>query len=542
MQPMSRSDETERQLAAQGVNESINRLVMRLAVRAETLPESIAHASFVSIRDVTDGLLRLDHQVIYGRRGTGKTHAFRNLESVVDKQNDLPIYIDLRTVGSSGGLYGDTTLSRTIRGTQLLIDVLDAVHSRMLAAAIEDERFEGLLPHLDAIAEAASRVRVEGSYSETTEDSSSAEEDKESALDAELNVRTGWPTAKLRGKRGKTAVRKVATKTVRNRTGSEVPRILFGRLNGALQVALSSIAPVRIWILLDEWSSIPTDLQPILADLLRRGVFPVRGITVKIGAIERRTKFTERSEGNSDILGIELGSDTAAAINLDEHLTESVDRRRFFSELIFRHLQAMLQDDHGKRLRFPVAQDLVKVMFHANGLEEFVRASEGVPRDAIQIASLSAQQARHRPISVSDIHSAARKFYLQDKEAAIAGNTAAEATWRKLIRDIVEHQRSRAFLVRRDRINVSNGLLDLHDARLIHLMKPGLHTKKEPGQMFDGYCLDFGSYVTILEEAELMRVYSANGRIWNISDGESLLSDNFDRELIFSPPTPSRKK
>ncbi len=49
-------------------------------------------------------------------------------------------------------------------GSQLLIDVLDAVHSRLFAAAVEDERFEGLLPHLDAIAEAVTQVRVEGSY------------------------------------------------------------------------------------------------------------------------------------------------------------------------------------------------------------------------------------------------------------------------------------------------------------------------------------------------------------------------------------------
>jgi hypothetical protein len=421
---------------------------------------------------------------------------------LVDKQNDLPVYVDLRTVGSSGGLYGDSTLSRTVRGTQLLIDVLDAVHSRLLAAAVDDERFEGLLPHLDAIAEAATRVRVEGSYSQTTENTTSNSDETESGAEVNVSASVGWPKVGLKGKRAKKAARTAAQKISQTRSGSEVPRILFGPLSKALQGAASSIEPSRIWILLDEWSSIPTDLQPILADLLRRGVFPVLGITVKIGAIERRSKFTERIESSSDYLGIELGSDTAAAINLDEHLIDSIDRRRFFSELIFRHLKAMLRDDHGKQLIFPCAQDLVKVMFQMHGLDEFIRAAEGVPRDAIQIASLAAQQARSRPISVKDVQTAARKFYLQDKEAAIAGNTTAEATWRKLIKDIVESQRSRAFLVRRDRINLSGGVLDLHEARLLHLMSPGLHAKKNPGEMFDGYCLDFGSYVTILEDVE----------------------------------------
>ena len=75
---------------------------------------------------------------------------------------------------------------------------------------------------------------------------------------------------------------------------------------------------------------------------------------------------------------------------------------------------------------------------------------------------------------------AARKFYLQDKEAAIAGNTAKlAATWRKLIGDIVEGQRSGAFLVRRDRRNLSGGVLDLHDARLIPSHEPRASYKEE---------------------------------------------------------------
>jgi hypothetical protein len=70
--------------------------------------------------------------------------------------------MDLRTVGSTGGLYGDTTQPISVRGTQLLIDVLEAIHPGPLARAIDDEAFEGLLGHLDGIAEAATEVRVEG--------------------------------------------------------------------------------------------------------------------------------------------------------------------------------------------------------------------------------------------------------------------------------------------------------------------------------------------------------------------------------------------
>ena len=39
------------------------------------------------------------------------------------------------------------------------------------------------------------------------------------------------------------------------------------------------------WILLDEWSTVPGDIQPYLADLVRRAMFSVPNISVKIAAI-----------------------------------------------------------------------------------------------------------------------------------------------------------------------------------------------------------------------------------------------------------------
>ena len=55
-------------------NESLNRLVMRIAIRADQLKREMAEKAFVEVRDVTLGLQRMemDHQIVYGR-GAGKT-------------------------------------------------------------------------------------------------------------------------------------------------------------------------------------------------------------------------------------------------------------------------------------------------------------------------------------------------------------------------------------------------------------------------------------------------------------------------------------
>lgn len=57
-------------------------------------------------------------------------------------------------------------------------------------------------------------------------------------------------------------------------------RVHFASTGNALNDILRCISPRSIWIILDEWSEIPLDIQPYLADLIRRSVFHLRNITV----------------------------------------------------------------------------------------------------------------------------------------------------------------------------------------------------------------------------------------------------------------------
>ena len=76
------------------------------------------------------------------------------------------------------------------------------------------------------------------------------------------------------------------------------------------------------------------DLQPYLADLVRRSLFPVREITVKIAAIEYRSRFQLRPEAG-DYIGIELGADVSTDVNLDDFMVFDNDElraREFFKK------------------------------------------------------------------------------------------------------------------------------------------------------------------------------------------------------------------
>ncbi|MEQ6902020.1 ATP-binding protein [Nocardioides sp. YIM 152588] len=492
--------------------------------------------TYVDIAPVTNGLATVDHQVVYGRRGTGKTHTLQHLAHELEGQGDLPIYLDLRRIGSANGIYGDPSQGVRSRGTRLLIDVLEAVHSELLLRAIEDDRFGALLEFLDPLADAAAAVRVQGTVSATDEHEIEDEDSRLSQSDASIAL-SPRPTAAMSSKREKRSAQRARRTQKSSYQGVEEHFVHFGILGRAISDATTSIEPSRLWILLDEWSSVPLDLQPLLADLLRRTFFTIQGLTVKIGATERRSRFVERrTNAAAGYVGLELGSDTAAALDLDEHLLMQEDgdhAQMFFSELIFKHIQDLLRsmDKH-----LPgTTNDLIAEMFSHGALKEWVRSAGGVPRDAINILGLAASRAGDRRISLEDVQLAARQFYLRDKEASLAGNPKAERLWGKLQSEIVLSQRSRTFLVRRVASGPPESVLDLYDARLIHLLRQGLRSNKHPGQLFDGYAVDYGTYIDAMARIDLENAWSAASTPWVYQRGQAVLPDTFDSRVIIDP-------
>ena len=83
----------------------LNQSFMRIPRRAENTDRGTLAATYVNAGSFSAMLHSTDHQVLYGRRGTGKTHALQHLSDLIERTGDLSVYLDLRTIGSSGGTY-----------------------------------------------------------------------------------------------------------------------------------------------------------------------------------------------------------------------------------------------------------------------------------------------------------------------------------------------------------------------------------------------------------------------------------------------------
>jgi Cdc6-like AAA superfamily ATPase len=95
----------------------INNAILKVSRRAEANDRAYLANTFVDVGPLFTLLSNRDHQILYGRRGTGKTHILSYLADSVESNEDIAIQIDMRTVGSSGGIYSDPAIMVTERAT-----------------------------------------------------------------------------------------------------------------------------------------------------------------------------------------------------------------------------------------------------------------------------------------------------------------------------------------------------------------------------------------------------------------------------------------
>jgi hypothetical protein len=473
------------------LNYQVNAAFLGVQRRAEAVDRQTLVQTFVDIGALFAVLSSPDHQIVYGRRGTGKTHALLYVaESAKKKEGSIPVYVDLRSIGSSGGLYADTSIPIPERATRLLLDVLGSIHETLLTYAVDSAMdLAAVGPALDELASSATEIEVLGEVQIESRQVEGREQQDSSSSKLALEKS---PVLHLDSTSGSKSSSEAEMKFARS--GTTRYRVHFGSASKALADLVKAVKPNRLLFILDEWSAIPIELQPYLADLIRRALFPVPGITVKIAAIEQRSNF--KTGSHSDYTGIEIGADASADVDLDDYMVFDNDANRavqFFQELLFRHYKS----ESTAKPDFDTSDELVQAAFtQRNAFEDFVKAAEGVPRDAFNVLSIAAQRSMNDKISIPIIRGAARTWFQRDKEGAVRSNSDAQDLLHWIIDRVIAHRRARAFLLES---KTRHGLIDaLFDARLLHVMKRSISGQEEAGVRYDAYKLDYGCYVDLL--------------------------------------------
>jgi hypothetical protein len=283
--------------------------------------------------------------------------------------------------------------------------ILAALYPIAVAALDTVRHSHEITVRLDDFQNAISSVKITGTVESETTTSVEASDKSGGSMSAEVSKS---PSAKLEAILERSL--KIGDSSRCKSSGTESLHIDFGNVQAALAGLIEVIGAQRLWLLIDEWSEVPLELQPYLADLIRRTILPAQRCVVKIAAIEHRSNFILRG-GRGEYKGFELGADISANLNLDDFLVFDADEQRsiqFFKNLIFRHY--LKSESVDASIKSP--DELVHAIFtQVNVFQEFVRAVEGVPRDALNLAATVATKAFGKKITMQHVRDSARDWY-----------------------------------------------------------------------------------------------------------------------------------
>jgi len=458
--------------------------VSRILQRSERqIDQQKLVASFVDV-GILPQLLNTNNQIFYGRRGTGKTHVLRVLQTrLAEDGNRVVVYIDARTLGSTSQ-FSDASISMPTRCLALFRYILSPIHNELLEYIVENPP-----KHANKALEATDRL----SEAITAPTKTYFEKDLVGATAAIAS------NPKVDVKLEMSSESKAETKRLYEVSSQD--KVIFPALHDALRETLE-LSGAELFVLLDEWSSLPTELQPYLAEFLRRGVLPVQRATLKIAALEHRSRFTNFSDSMS--FGFEVGADISTAPDLDDYYVFDRNPEQLvsaYADMLLRHLQIDLPEGYlQENYSIMTGDNLSSRLFTERGtFKELARAAEGVVRDLINIftqAFFHAHRRGRETIDMKAVVEGARQWFEQDKHTHL--DEDMQLILRKIVDEVIGKRKARSFLLPRE-LQRHPMIQKLFDSRVLHQMQRGYADKDNPGVRYNIYSLDYGTYVDLMD-------------------------------------------
>lgn len=450
---------------------------------------------------VETGLLpqldNVNNQVVYGRRGTGKSHILQVLGLRRNRTyGDLAVYIDMRLLGSAQA-FVEPNRPLSVQCIGLYKDLLLLVWEHLQAAATD--------PHRNADVDVMARISDLGDAithvaQVTASRQVSAERTTTATAGSNVGGEIGWRAASVTA--GLSVEEHSANKLAIAYDEVFRDTVVFADVQKLLDAAINALQVPQLILLIDEWTALSPEVQPFMAEFIKRTLLPSPHITVKIASLEYRSKLSVPTERNNRI-GFEVGGDISAVLDLDDYYVYERNPDQVvecFEELLYRHVRNELPDGYLELAKVDSSVSLRQALFseHATFVE-LVRASEGVVRDFINIfnaAFFDAQRRGRDRVDVKGVREAARKWYETDKAVNLSEDQHLVLS--RIITEVIGRKHARSFML--ERSHGSHPMIQsLFDYRVIHLIQKGYSDRDNPGVRYNVYTLDYGTYVDLIQ-------------------------------------------
>lgn len=482
-------------------DESIRRCIGALAnnIRAENLD----YTSFIDIYAGEDNITNIDNvnnTVIYGRRGSGKTHLLRALRERMSgnfkERRNFPVYIDLRRIiplvsSAAGSADGEAIL------------IFKYVVQQVSLALAENVSDIFSLNEFDP----ANRLAIEVRHNELVEvfksiylefDGRKFSKPAAALQISEEEIKSLGASANLSANPSLNGKIDFQKKIAGNSTQDSYISILD--IANKFEELIVSLDLSRITILLDEWSEINSTTQLYLAEIIKKS-FAAIAVTIKIAAIPNRTNLGIKTD--EKYIGLEDGGDIQG-YPLDMRYVFEANKtqtRNFFNDLLYKHLHAINSKVVDKLIKDnkTTSAKLINLFFANVALNEILIASAGIPRDFMSLLITSydkfliSSKTAAKRISVSNLRIAHISWYETDKKEQIDKHPVERQLLQEIVAEVIEKKKSIHFLIPSKHAQ-NKHIQNLIDFRVMHLRKNGYSHKDHPGASYNVYSIDYGCF------------------------------------------------
>jgi hypothetical protein len=417
--------------------------------------------------DFSGNLERLkakQHQIIFGRRGSGKSCLLVHFKNSISDKETLEIYIEADEIKRLG--YPDIL-------TRLLLSIMEKIKASRnwrqkitLLKSPLNRNIKSLRKLLDQAEER--NVKQE----ENTSSNFSAKGEK--------GLFSGsYGRSNSVGKLSEFQEKKLDT----------LERYLSDYKN-SLKDELKRRKLKTVYILLDDFYLIKKDRQPDVVDYLHR---LVRGteMYLKIGTVKHRTTLVRNDE---QTIGVVLNQDIEP-INLDRTLENLVAPTQFLSNLL-----------NSLGAKVGLSNPTID-LFNSQAFEKLVIASGGVPRDFLTIlvdAIENAVSQGKNHVTPTNVWKSAISFSYQNKLKDLRVDVGVDAqSIERIFRDILKFclvdKKRTSFLISQQEaqveVNLHELVLQLMDGKLLHIIEPDTSAASNRPGRYEAYTLDFSLFM-----------------------------------------------
>lgn len=419
--------------------------------------------------DVGNHLERLkakQHQIIFGRRGSGKSSLlvhFKNNES-----KKLKIHT----------IYVDTDELKRLGYPDLLIRLLLAVLEKMPSANHWWRRWIFYRNDVQIYIDELRKLLKKADESQVVE-----QENLEKGANAGMQygpVSFSGSGTISQGKQSEFLEQKLDS-LERNLTDYKK----------ALTKSLNSSKFKNSYILIDDFYLLPRNRQPDVIDYLHR-LFRGTDFYLKIGTVRHRTSLIRNIK---QTIGVKLRQDVEE-INLDRTLEDLDATSDYLSKMLDSMASSLGIEDASTNL------------FNQQGFESLVLASGGVPRDFLNIfveaINSSLSTGKSRWLTPTHIWKGASRLSYRTKLSNLRSDTSSEATkleqiFRDLFHFCIQEKKKTAFLISQEESQkypeIHELILQLMDFKLIHVIEPDTSAAAGRKGRFEAYTLDFSLFM-----------------------------------------------